>query len=152
MGADGERTSFFPEQNGVALRGVEEFDASVVVLTWLNMDEDSERFRDNADSDFVLALRRDGIRVESSAPNYLFCEINLAGLADSSLVAYTWKIKFYDYTIDGLHVLLWETGGIVTVGRTNFTPESAVELCADAFASEWLRWNPGLRWNNPGMK
>ena len=86
------------------------------MLTWLNMDEDPARFRDNANGDFILALRRDGIRVEPSAPSYLFCEIKLAGLADSSLVVYSWRIDFYDYTIDGLHALLWTTGGIVTVG------------------------------------
>lgn len=134
--------SFFPEENGVALAGVQAFDASVRVLTWLAMDGDRELFMDNADSDFVLALRRDGVRVEPSAPNYLFCEIKLAGLSSSSLVAYSWSIAFYDFTSDGLHALQWTTGGIVTVGRNNFTAESAIEGCADAFASERLRWNP----------
>ena len=134
--------SFFPEHNGVALIGITTFDANVRVLTWLNMDGDLERFERNANSEFVLALRRDGMRVESSAPNYVFCDIRLAGLVDGALLAYAWDISFYDFTAGGLHVLKWTQGGVGTVGRDNFSPESTIEPCADSLASEWLRWNP----------
>ena len=134
--------SFFPNTNGVALADVDEFDARVFALTWLSMDGDREQFEENVQAAFVLALRRDGVRVESSAPNYLDCDLKMAGVRDSLQVVYSWSVDFYEFTVDGLHALLWTTGGIVTVGRNNVTPESAVEGCANAFASEWLRWNP----------
>ena len=131
----------FPDGNGAALAGVEAFDASVVVVTWLSMDRDRERFQENANASFILALRRDGVRVETSVPNYLFCSISAAEALDTT-TAYHWSVQYYDYNATGLHTLLWETGGIVTVGLDNFTPESTIEECANAFASEWLRWNP----------
>ena len=131
----------FPDANGASLAGVEEFDAAVAVLVWLSMDEDEETFRANANASFILALRRDGVRVESSAPNYLLCNIAVAKVLDTT-AAYYWSIQYYDYNATGLHTLLWMTGGISTVGLNNFTPESTIEGCANAFASEWLRWNP----------
>ena len=59
-----------------------------------------------------------------------------------SIVVYAWGVEYYDYNPVGLNAFLWRSGGIVTVGRNNFTPELAVEECENAFASEWLRWNP----------
>ena len=133
----------FPSDNGEALAEIEDFDASVEVATWLEMDGDPFQFQESASRAFVLALRRDGVRVETSAPNYLFCRLYTA-LSDS-IVTYVWKLEFYYYNSEGLHLLLWETGGIVTVGSNNFTPATAIEECVDAFASEWLRWNPPPR-------
>ena len=131
----------FPDENGASLAGVEEFDALVLVPAWLSMDEDEETFRANANASFILALRRDRVRVESSSPNYLLCSIAVAEVRDTT-AAYHWSIEYYDYNATGLHTLLWTRGGIVTVGLDNFTPESTIERCANAFASEWLRWNP----------
>ena len=130
----------FPDGNGAALAGVYEFDARVIVSTWLEIDSKRDRFRENAETAFILALRRDGVRVEITAPNYLYCYIKAADVLDS-VVAYAWSVEYYDYNPDGLNALLWRSGGIVTVGRNNFTSESAVEECENAFASEWLRWN-----------
>ena len=131
----------FPEENGASLAGVEEFDARVLVLVWLSMDGDEERFQANANASFILALRRDGVRVESSAPNYLRCDIAVAEVLDTT-AAYHWSVQYYDFNATGLHTLRWTTGGIVTVGLNNFTAESTIEGCANAFTSEWLRWNP----------
>ena len=131
----------FPDANGASLAGVEEFDAAVAVRTWLSMDEDEERFQANANASFIVTLRRDGVRVESSAPNYLLCSISVAGVLDTT-AAYHWSVDYYDFNTTGLHTLLWTYGGIVTVGLNNFTPESTIEECANAFTSEWLRWNP----------
>ena len=131
----------FPDANGASLAGVEEFDAAVAVRAWLSMDEDEETFQRSANASFILALRRDGVRVESSSPNYLLCSIGVAEVVDA-MAAYYWTVQYYDYNATGLHTLLWSIGGIVTVGLNNFTPESTIEYCANAFASEWLRWNP----------
>ena len=131
----------FPDQNGSALAGVTEFDARVFVLAWLDVDEDRARFRDNATDAFILALRRDGIRVEPAAPNYLICEITAAQPTEA-IVVFNWDIAYYAYNPDGIHLLLWNDGGIAARGTNVFTAEDAAKLCGDAVASEWLRWNP----------
>ena len=78
----------FPLDNGEALAGVEEFDARVAVATWLGMDGDSALFQENASSAFVLGLRKDGVRVDTAAPNYLFCRLWTA--SRNSIVTYVW--------------------------------------------------------------
>ena len=130
----------FPSENGEALSGVREFDARVSVQTWLNMDGDRADFGNNAESAFILALRRDEIRVERDAPNYLYCKIWTA--KRQSVIAYVWQLEFYLFNPEGVHLLVWSNGGIATVGISGFTSNTATEECANAFASEWLRWNP----------
>ena len=132
----------FPELNGAALAGVDQFDARFLIDTWLDVDLDQDLFGENGTREFVLALRRDGVGVEESASNYLFCRVSAASVSNS--VVFVWDVEFYDFnfnTDDGLHPLLWRIGGITTGGSGNFTPERVAERCADAFASEWLRWN-----------
>ena len=107
------------------------------------MDGDSAQFQENANNAFVLGLRRDGVRVDTAAPNYLFCRLWIA--SRNSIVTYVWELEYYLFNPEGLNLLLWEAGGIVTVGSTSFTPATAAEECVNAFASEWLRWNPPPR-------
>jgi hypothetical protein len=130
----------FPEENGQALKGVQAVDAIVEIQTWLGMTGDRDRLEQNIQSAFALGLRRDRVRVDSSAANYLFCELKFAEA--SGLVAYSYDLAYYSFELSGVHRLLWTTGGIVTVGRSNFTPEAVAKTCVDAFANEWLRWNP----------
>jgi hypothetical protein len=89
--------------------------------TWLNLSDDSERFRRNAQAPFELGLRRDGAIVDPGAPNYLFCVLGPAE-ADG-LVAFAWSIMYFIHRQTGVHALEWEFEGIVTLDRTNFTAE-----------------------------
>ncbi len=130
----------FPEMNGASLTGIAAVDAIAISVTWLDMDRDRSNFDQNLQATFELGLRRDGVRVEKNAPNYLFCEIKVA--QSDGLTAYSWDLNYYEYVSDGVYPLLWSTGGIVTVGSSNFDAEAAVEECVDGFASEWLKWNP----------
>lgn len=130
----------FPDENGNALAGVTTVDAIAMTVTWLGVDGDREVFNRNLQSALELGLRRDGVRVEGSAPNYLFCSLSVA--QSGGLVAYSWRLTFYDYQAEGVHRLLWTAGGIVTVGGSNFNADEAAEECIDRFANEWLRWNP----------
>ena len=112
----------------------------LLIDTWLDVDLDQDLFGENGTREFVLALRRDGVGVEESASNYLLCRVSAASVSNS--VVFVWDVEFYDFnTDDGLHPLLWRTGGIMSGGSDNFTPEMVADGCADAFASEWLRWN-----------
>jgi hypothetical protein len=131
--------AIFPEENGKVLAGVTSFDASVSLSTWLNVPDDRPRFRTNAQSAFELALRRDGVIVEVAAPNFI-CRIKAAH--NTGLIVYAWDVEYYDYQRAGVHVLQWTAGGIVTVGRNNFTPQAAIQECSNAFANEWLKQNP----------
>ncbi len=131
----------FPDDNGIALQGVREFDAKVQVLGMLNMDEDRPDVERNALSAFELALRHNGIVVTVSAPNYLICTLMLAE-SNSGLVVYRWGLYYYGHAMTGVYPLLWKNGGLSMVGRRIFSPASAAQKCADTMASEWLRWNP----------
>jgi hypothetical protein len=134
------QTAIFPVENGRALAGIQAFDARVSILTWLEVRDDRDRLRNNMQAAFELALRRDGVVVDRGAPNYLICELWMA--ESSGLLSYVWIVNYYDFEPQGVHRLLWRSGGIVTVGRTNFSAESAAKSCADGFAIEWLKWNP----------
>jgi hypothetical protein len=130
----------FPEENAKALAGVRAFDAKAAVFTWLNMPEDRARFLNQADSVFHLGITRAGATVDRAAPNYLFCELWVAEA--SGLVAYAWNVSYYVHELAGVHRLEWRQGGMVTVGRNNFTPQSSATVCVDAFTAEWRRRNP----------
>ncbi len=128
---------YFPSDNGIALLGIHEFDAAVLVRTWLNMEGDRQTFQDNVQRDFILSLRRDGIKVDKAAPNYLIC--NFSGTQRDTIIGYVWRVEYYEYNPEGLHQLLWMTGGIVSIGRDLFSAEDVAEECGDAFANEWLK-------------
>ena len=131
----------FPEDNARALTGIRAFDGKVAIFTWLNMQEDRTRFLSQADSVFQGGLTRTGVAVDAGAPNYLFCELWVAEA--SGLIAYAWNVSYYLHELTGVHRLEWRTGGMVTVGRNNFTAQSAATVCVDAFSNEWRRRNPG---------
>ena len=131
----------FPDENGETLQGVTSFDAKFAVSVFLNVTANEDRFRENGSDAFTLALRRDGVRVEESASNYLFCNVSAAQALEIGYVA-VWDLVYYAFNPDGLHALLWKVGGIMTFGPGNFKAEAIAQECADAFASEWLKWNP----------
>lgn len=130
----------FPQSNGKALAGLRSVDAIVDVRTWLSMDGQRERVEANIQSAFELGLRRDGLVVESSAPNYLFCGLKFAQAG--GIVAYSWQVEYYDFEATGVHQLMWTSGGIGTIGRSNFDEQDLAKTCVDTFANEWLKWNP----------
>jgi hypothetical protein len=131
----------FPEDNVRALTEVRAFDAKAAVFTWLNMPEDRSVFLGAADSVFQGGLTRAGVSVDPAAPNYLFCELWVAEA--SGLVAYAWNVSYYVHELAGVHRLEWRSGGMVTVGRNNFSAQSAATVCVDTFTTEWRRRNPG---------
>jgi hypothetical protein len=131
----------FPEENAKSLAGVRSFDAKVAIFTWLNMPEERSRFLNQADSIFRAGLSRTGVSVDPAAPNYLFCELWVAEA--SGLIAYAWNVSYYLHELAGVHRLEWRTGGMVTVGRNNFSAQAAATACVDAFAREWRTRNPG---------
>ena len=67
----------FPDGNDIALKGVTAFDASAYVTAAVGVEEVINRssFQTALNDAFVLGLRRDGVEVTGSAPNYLFCTI-----------------------------------------------------------------------------
>ena len=130
----------FPEWNGSTLTGVLEFDARMAVSTWLEIPEDRDRFQQNAQSAFELALRRDGVIVDEGAPNYLVCSISAAG--NGGIRFYGYSVEYYAFESSSVHRLLWKYGGVVTIGSSKFTSEEAAQDCADPFINEWLKWNP----------
>ena len=131
----------FPMFNGEALEGVQSFNALVSIPTWFNVSEDRERFRTNVQSYFELALRRDGVTVDGAVPNALLCEV-WASESDGGLVSYTYIVKYFTLSSFGVHRLEWRQGGVVTVGRRNFSAADVAQDCADTFANEWLKRNP----------
>ncbi len=129
-----------PESNGRALTGVRSVDALFVATTWMSMTRNEDATVQRAQAAFELALRRDGLVVDGSAPNYLFCSVSFA--QGDGLIFYAWDVQYYAFAFEGVHQLLWEKGGVAVVGSNRFDPESPAKSCSDAFANEWLRWNP----------
>ena len=130
----------FPAGNDRVLAGVTTFDAVLIVPLWLNVEHDIDRFKRNGQSTFELLLRRDGVRVDSDAPNYLICEISAA--QSSGVVFYHYAVEYWEWVPRGLNTLLWDTGGVVTIGARRFSHEQAVSDCVDAFSNVWLKHNP----------
>lgn len=97
-------------------------------------------FKENGQRAFELALRRDGVVVERAALNFLSCYVNAS--ESNGLITYAWAVRFWDFSSEGLQTLLWEASGLVTLGRNNFTADSAAQDCADGFANAWLAQNP----------
>ena len=130
----------FPESNGRALKGVRSFDARTVVAVWLNMTRNRDSAERNMQAAFELSLRRDGAHVSLDAPNYLYCEVSFAYV--EGIVFYHWQVQYYEFRPNDVQALLWTTSGVVSVGERNFEDAAPARQCADAFANEWLKWNP----------
>jgi hypothetical protein len=133
----------FPDRNDIALKGVTAFDAEAQVLSAAGVEEVITRssFETTLNNAFVLALRRDGVEVKGSAPNYLKCQIRIGGNGPG-LIVYTYSVRFFDYDSEGLNTLLWESGGISGIGSDNLNAKDVAQSCADRFASAWLEHNP----------
>lgn len=135
-----EGQAVFPAANGEALAGVSRVDAQALVLNWLDLEGDRGAFGREADRAFRAALPSFGVQVDGDVSHFLFCELKLAGAGGA--VVYSWAVGLYEFVVGGAHRLQWTTGGIVRVGRANFSPRVAVEECAEGFRREWTRWNP----------
>ena len=131
----------FPDANGEALAGVTAVDAYFNTTAWIEVEADEDLFQSNAQSAFELGLRRDGVIVDPSAPNYLFCEIKSA--QSGEIVVNGFSVQYCTFESNGVHILAWEGGGVVTLGSSRFTAEQVPGDCVDYFANEWLKWNPG---------
>ena len=133
----------FPERNAIALKGVTAFDASAYVAAALGVEEviNESSFETALNDAFVLGLRRDGVEVTGSAPNYLYCTVMIGGNGPGTIV-YSVNIQFYDYDSEGLNTLLWEVNSILSVGSSNFNAKDVAQDCVDLFASDWLAQNP----------
>jgi len=139
----------FPLFNEQALEGVKTFDASLRTLIWVPEDElgditlpSEESFKQRANDDFILGLRRDGVTVNVASMNMLFCDVN-AAIAESTVV-YTVTLNFYDYQFadsEPVHHLLWQDLTLVRAGINKFTPDGVAKVCQDLFAKTWLKWN-----------
>jgi hypothetical protein len=129
----------FPETNGIALKGVDEFLALASISVWLNVDDDRERFNSNLQSNFELGLRRDGVIV-GLALDFLVCELKVA--QRDGLIFYSFEVKYYKPNSEGFNDLLWMDGGIATLGVINFNPKDIAQDCIDTFSNEWLKQNP----------
>jgi hypothetical protein len=129
----------FPASNGQILAGVTDVDAQVLVLNWLALEGSQDEFRDAAQTAFRSAVKTLGVAPDKNA-NFLFCELKVVGVGTA--VVYSWDVGYYEFVVGGAHHLQWTTGGIVRVGRSNFTAAAAIEECADGFRREWTRWNP----------
>lgn len=132
--------SYFPERNGISLKGVTEFDAKASITGWLNVEGDFDKFHLDLQTAFQSALRGDGVVIDKNAPNYLFCEITVAQV--NEIVMYKFQVLFYEFNSNSLNQLLWSDGGIATVEREGFSYQSVAQDCKDVFSREWLKQNP----------
>lgn len=133
----------FPEDNGSVLRGVRAVDGQVVIAMWPEGIVTSEAsFREASQRVFELGLRRAGLRVEASTPNYLICEVSAIKLGELRNVAYMWRVKYFTTEPMGPHRLMWELWGIGYREISDFKGEWLGQECVDTFEGEWLKWNP----------
>ena len=142
-------SSVFPINNRAALKGVKEFDYQTIIGRYDDFNTDDEYklpnreiFETTLKDKILLGLRRDGVTVTITAPNYLMCVVSVS-LANSRVI-YTIEINYYEYNSEenDVHKLLWTTGSLYTVGLSNFTAEGVANACVDDFSSAWLAENP----------
>lgn len=131
----------FPDANEESLKEVDTFDARFVVTVWMDPSEDEDRFTRNGQSSLELGLRRDGVKVDSGAPNYLLCKVKIAE-SNSGLIFYSWDVEYVLWNPEGLNIVAWNTGGIATIGSNNFNAEAVATDCTNGFANTWLAQNP----------
>src|SRR5690554_4650337 len=122
---------YFPQSNDTALRGIRTFDANIVIPGWLAVMRDEDQFRTDAQSAFVTGLRREGISVDPSAPNYLLCVLTAAQVDDQ--IFFTRDVQYWEWSSNGLNRLIWEAGGVVTRTFHNFDHEEVARGCVDQF-------------------
>ena len=126
------------------LKGVTSVDPRVIV-TWddrITFKTESQFLRGSEDA-LELGLLRAGLRVDSSAPNFVTCWVVLLS-RDGNTVSYAWRVAFEELvTIQGQRHFAdtWSTMGVVTVGVGNLEGDGLGEDCAEAFELRWRRDN-----------
>ena len=97
------------------------------------------QFYSEMDRAFTLGLRRAGVKVDVTPPNFLSCDINV--LYDDGLVAYALGVEYMEL-VGGRLVITWRRSWIGTVGERNLDGADYAQNCVEEFESDWLQANP----------
>ncbi len=130
------------------LKGLTSVDPRVYV-TWddrITLKTESQ-FERQAETALELGLLRAGLRVDTTAPNFLNCEVVVI-VSDlekqGNSVSYAWSVAFRERLFragEGVWADTWSTMGVVTVGINNLDGETLGESCSEEFELAWRRAN-----------
>ena len=126
------------------LKGVTSVDPSMLI-TWddrITLKTESQ-FRRESEDALELGLLRAGLKVDSSASNFLDCGVVLLS-RDGNTIAYAWRLDFRELvTLGSMQQWAdtWSTGGVQTMGVSNLDGATLGETCAEAFELRWRRDN-----------
>jgi len=129
----------FPRGNGIAMTGVEQFDAYMNISQWDEMEQEQQAFRSKAQQHFTTGLEEAGARRRSGTGNNLICRIQ--AVRESNVVAYTARLEYWVMTEVGVNTLTWENGALGAVSADRFTEEMVADECVKYFTDEWAKWN-----------
>lgn len=129
----------FPRGNGIAMSGVDQFDAYMTISQWDNMDADQQAFRSKAQQSFVTGLEEAGARRRSGTGNNLICRVQ--AVRENNVVAYTARLEYWVMTEVGVNTLTWENGALGAVRANRFSEELVADECVKYFTNEWVKWN-----------
>ena len=129
----------FPRGNGIAMTGVEQFDAYMNISQWDEMEQDQQVFRSKAQQHFTNGLEEAGARRRSGTGNNLICRIQ--AVRENNVVAYTARLEYWVMTEVGVNTLTWENGALGAVSANRFTEEMVADECVKYFTDEWAKWN-----------
>ena len=140
MCAASTQAQVFPRGNGIAMTGVEQFDAYMTVSQWDSMSTDQQEFRSKAQQHFVQGLEAAGVSRRSGTGNNLICRVQV--VREDNVVAYTARLEYWTMTEVGVNTLTWENGALTAVPADRFSEEQVADECVQYFTNEWAKWNP----------
>lgn len=128
-------------QEPAVLRGVTAVDAQVAI-SWVDaITKDGgpteTQYEEAFLNQFKAGLRRGGLTISETAPNYLFCSIALL-YEDDGLVSAAQSVEYHEMMgPDQQWAITWTKMQVFTVGLQNFGGQDDAQWCASEFLEDW---------------
>ncbi len=144
IGLAGDGNAQVVGQQASALANVPAVDAQVAI-TW--SDEitaaggpGESRYAEAFEAEFQRGLRGAGIKIDATAPNYLYCTIVLLHTAGDIVAAQA--IEYHEQVgSDGRWAITWTLMQVYTVPLGGFGGQDDAQWCHETFIEDWREGN-----------
>lgn len=93
-------------------------------------------------AEFRAGLRRGGVQISETAPNYLFCSIAL--LYEDGIVSAAQCVEYHEILgTEQQWAITWTKMQVFTVGLDNFGGQDDAGWCSESFIEDWRTVNGG---------
>lgn len=128
-------------QEPAVLRGVMAVDAQVAI-SWIDaITKDGgpteTQYEEALLDEFKAGVRRGGVTISETAPNYLFCSIALL-YEDDGLVSAAQSVEYHEMLgTDQQWAITWTQMRVFTVGLQSFGGQGDARWCVTQFLDDW---------------